>query len=63
VIDGSHAAGSAESVTVCDSNEMANLLTQQQIVVKVFVTFYKTGDVAWSAATTLTFRRSRRLAN
>lgn len=46
VIDGSHAAGSAESVTVCDSNEIANLLTQQQIVVKVFVTFYKTGEVA-----------------
>ena len=46
VIDGSHAAGSAESVTVCDSNEMANLLNQQQIVVKVFVTFYKTGNVA-----------------
>jgi hypothetical protein len=33
-------------VTVCDSNEMANLLNQQQIVVKVFVTFYKTGNVA-----------------
>lgn len=46
VIDGSHAADSAESVTVCDSNEIANLLTQQQIVVKVFVTFYKTGEVA-----------------
>lgn len=45
-IDGSHAAGSAESVTVCDSNEMASLLSQQQMVVKVFVTFYKTGDVA-----------------
>lgn len=45
-IDGSHAAGNGESVTVCDSNEMANLLNQQQIVVKVFVTFYKTGNVA-----------------
>ncbi|ESM99547.1 fimbrial protein [Klebsiella oxytoca] len=45
-IDGSHAADNAESVTVCDSQEMANLLNQQQIVVKVFVTFYKTGDVA-----------------
>ena len=33
-------------MTVCDSNEMANLLNQQQIVVKVFVTFYKTGNVA-----------------
>ncbi|MDK8008522.1 fimbrial protein, partial [Escherichia coli] len=29
-----------------DSQEMAILLNQQQIVVKVFVTFYKTGDVA-----------------
>ena len=45
-IDGSHAADNAESVTVCDSQEMVNLLNQQQIVVKVFVTFYKTGDVA-----------------
>lgn len=45
-IDGSHTAGRAESVTVCDSNEIANLLTQQQTVVKVFVTFYKTGQVA-----------------
>ncbi len=44
-IDGSHTAGSAESVSVCDSNEIANLLTQQQMVVKIFVTFYKTGEV------------------
>lgn len=44
-IDGNHAAGGAESVTVCDSNEIAALLAQQQIVVKVLVTFYKTGEV------------------
>lgn len=43
-IDGSRSAGN-ESVVVCDSSELPTMGTQQQMPVKIYVTFYKTGTV------------------
>lgn len=44
-IDGSDAPVGSESMTVCDSTQLPALLAQREIVVKAYVTFYKTGDV------------------
>ncbi|WP_434639185.1 fimbrial protein [Klebsiella sp. I138] len=45
-IDGSHAPAGSESVTVCESSQLSTLLSQRETVVKAYITFYKTGDVA-----------------
>lgn len=45
-IDGSHAPAGSESMTVCDSSQLSALLNQRETVVKAYITFYKTGDVA-----------------
>jgi hypothetical protein len=33
-------------VTVCESSQLSTLLAQREVVVKAYITFYKTGDVA-----------------
>ncbi|APB07258.1 MULTISPECIES: fimbrial protein [Raoultella] len=45
-IDGSNAPAGSESVTVCESSQLSTLLAQREVVVKAYITFYKTGDVA-----------------
>jgi type 1 fimbria pilin len=44
-IDGNNAPNGSESATVCDSADLPDMLTQREIIVKAFVTFYKTGEV------------------
>lgn len=46
---GDHSApAGSESVTVCDSDESGDLLTRSETVVKMFITFYKTGEIFMS---------------
>ena len=45
-IDGSNAPAGSESVTVCESSQLSTLLALREVVVKAYITFYKTGDVA-----------------
>lgn len=47
-IDGSSSPAGKESVTVCDSADLPSLLSEREIIVKAFVTFYKTGEVQLS---------------
>lgn len=44
-IGDSTAPDGGESVTVCDSDELSDLLTEREPIVKMYVTFYKTGQV------------------
>lgn len=44
-IDGSSSPAGTDSATICDSDDLPALLTQKEIVIKAYVTFYKTGDV------------------
>jgi len=44
-IGDSSAPAGTESVTVCDSDELPELLTQQEPIVKMYITFYKTGEL------------------
>ena len=44
-IDGSSSPAGRHSATICDSDDLPALLTQKEIVIKAYVTFYKTGDV------------------
>jgi len=44
-IGDNNAPDGSESVTVCDSTEMPDLLDDKEITVKVYITFYKTGQV------------------
>lgn len=45
-INGNNAPDGSESVTVCDSEEIPDLLTEKEIIVKPYITFYKTGQVS-----------------
>lgn len=45
-IDGSDVPAGSESVTVCESSQQSTLLAQREVVVKAYIIFYKTGDVA-----------------
>ncbi|MGL5239880.1 MAG: fimbrial protein [Kluyvera ascorbata] len=44
-IDGTSSPAGKESVTVCDSADLPSLLSEREIIVKAYVTFYKIGDV------------------
>lgn len=62
-IDGSSSPAGNQSSTICDSADMPTLLTQKEIVIKAYVTFYKTGEIQLSGEITPTLMRSRRLGN
>lgn len=47
-IDGSSTPAGNASATICDSDDLPSLLTQKEVVIKAYVTFYKTGDIALS---------------
>ena len=47
-IDGSSSPAGNQSATICDSADMPALLTQKEIVIKAYVTFYKTGKIQLS---------------
>ncbi|MCT4702248.1 fimbrial protein [Enterobacteriaceae bacterium H20N1] len=44
-IDGSSAPAGNESTTVCDSSQLPGMLTQRELTVKMYITFFKTADV------------------
>ncbi|RAU40256.1 fimbrial protein [Pseudocitrobacter sp. RIT415] len=47
-IGDSTAPAGGESVTVCDSDELPDLLGEREPIVKMYITFYKTGEVTMS---------------
>ncbi|WP_052284503.1 fimbrial protein [Kluyvera genomosp. 1] len=47
-IDGSTSPAGNQSATICDSADMPTLLSQKEIVIKAYVTFYKTGEIQLS---------------
>ncbi|MEO3990769.1 fimbrial protein [Pseudocitrobacter cyperus] len=44
-IGDSTAPAGGESVTVCDSDELPDMLSERELIVKMYITFYKTGEV------------------
>ncbi|MCX9039277.1 fimbrial protein, partial [Citrobacter portucalensis] len=44
-IDDSTSPAGNQSVTICDSSELPNLLNQKDVMIKTYITFYKIGDV------------------
>lgn len=47
-IDGSSSPAGSESATICDSADIPALLGMKEVIIKAYVTFYKTGDVQLS---------------
>ncbi|MEL4014653.1 fimbrial protein [Dryocola clanedunensis] len=45
-IDGLSSPAGSESITVCDSSQLSDMMTQRELTVKMFVIFYKTEDVS-----------------
>lgn len=44
-IDGSGSPAGNESTTVCDSSQLPDMLTQRELIVKMYITFFKTANV------------------
>lgn len=44
-IDGSSSPAGSESATICDSGDMPTLLGMKEVIIKAYITFYKTGEV------------------
>lgn len=48
-IDGASSPAGSQSVSICDSHDLPTILSQKEVIVKAFVTFYKIGDVPLSS--------------
>ncbi|WP_034912593.1 fimbrial protein [Erwinia sp. 9145] len=45
-IDDIGSPAGSESATVCESSQIPDMLTQRELMVKIYITFYKTGELA-----------------